>query len=108
MTVLYVVTVEVEPGSADSWNTWHSDHHVPDVLREPGFIACRKWRDTQPSPDGWVRYVVQFELESLDAYQRYTTSDAASRLRADSLEHFGKVTRYQRAVLEEVRLKSTR
>jgi len=74
MTVLYVVTVEVDPAAAHRWNAWHSDVHVPEVLREPGFVGCRKLRDVQPAPDGWERYVVMFEMTSLEAFRRYDGS----------------------------------
>ncbi|QSQ20645.1 DUF4286 family protein [Pyxidicoccus parkwayensis] len=100
---LYVVGIEVEPGAEDAWNRWHEDIHVPEVLREPGFLSCRKWRDTEPAKDGWARYVCHYELTELTAMQRYASSDAAKRLREESLTRFGNVTRYTRQVLTEVK-----
>lgn len=100
---LYVVVIDVDPASEEAWNRWHEDTHVPEVLREPGFRSCRKWRDTEPAPDGWARYVCHYELTELDAMRRYASSEAARRLREDSLTRFGTVTRYSRQVLTEVK-----
>jgi quinol monooxygenase YgiN len=99
--VLYVVTIEVSPGSEAAWNEWHN-HHVAEVLREPGFLSCRKWRDTATTEDGWVRYVCHYELTGAEALERYFASDAARRLRADSDLKFGYVTRPRRQVYSEV------
>lgn len=102
MRVEYVVTVEVAPGHEQVWSRWQSEHHVPEVLREQGFIAARKLQDTQLAEDGWIRYVMAYTLEDRAAFERYTTSPAATRLRADFLTRFGKVTRVARQVLEEL------
>ncbi|MCY0998941.1 DUF4286 family protein [Myxococcus sp. MISCRS1] len=103
VTALYTVVIEVEPGAEAAWNQWHEGTHVPEVLREPGFLGCRKWKDTERAPDGWARYVCHFELASEADFQRYTTSDAAKHLRAESLARFGTVTRHSRQVLTEVK-----
>ena len=99
---LYVVTIEVSPGSEAAWTEWHEQHHVPEVLRQPGFLSCRKWRDTANAEDGWVRYICHYELTSTEAVDRYAASDAAKRLRADSDLKFGYVTRLRRQVFSEV------
>ena len=100
---LYTVVIEVEPGAEEAWNRWHEDTHVPEVLREPGFRACRKWRDTESAKDGWARYVCHYELSDLDSLRHYSGSDAAKRLKGESEKHFGTVTRYSRQVLTEVK-----
>lgn len=99
---LYAVTIEVSPSAEETWNQWHEQVHVPEVLRQPGFVSCRKWRDTSAAEDGWARYVCHYELTSADAVERYTTSDAAKRLRGESDMKFGYVTRHRRQVCTEV------
>lgn len=99
---LYIVTIEVAPNSEDAWNEWHEKHHVPEVLRQPGFVSCRKWKDTAAAEDGWARYVCHYELTGTEAVERYAASDAAKRLRADSDRMFGYVTRLRRQVYSEV------
>jgi hypothetical protein len=100
---LYVVVIEVEPSAEEAWNRWHEDVHVPEVLREPGFRSCRKWRDTEAATGGWARYVCHYELTDLDSMRRYAISEAATRLREESLRRFGTVTRYSRQILTEVK-----
>lgn len=98
---LYVVTIEVAPSAEDTWNQWHEQTHVPEVLRQPGFVACRKWKDTTAAEDGWARYVCHYELTGHDALERYTASEAARRLRGESEMKFGYVTRHRRQVYTE-------
>ncbi len=102
-TALYHLVIEVEPGAEDAWNRWHEDVHIPEVLREPGFLTCEKWKDTEKAPDGWARYLCSYTMTGLDAVRAYTASDAAKRLRADSLSRFGTVTRISRQVLTGVK-----
>jgi hypothetical protein len=99
---LYIVTLEVAPEAEHDWLLWMQGLHIPEVLREPGFLRCRLWRDTVAARDGWVRYVAQYELTGQDAVERYVASDAARRLRADGVARFGAVMRPSRAVLTEV------
>lgn len=99
---LYIVIIEVSPSAEAAWNAWHNQVHVPEVLREPDFLSCRKWRDTATAEDGWPRYVCHYELTDVDAAERYFASDAAKRLRAESDMRFGYVTRHWRHVYSEV------
>jgi hypothetical protein len=99
---LYLVTIEVSPSAEAAWNEWHEKVHLPEVMRQPGFLSCRKWRDTANAEDGWPRYICHYELSSADAVERYAASDAAKHLRAESDKHFGYVTRHRRQVYTEV------
>jgi hypothetical protein len=99
---LYAVTIEVSPSAEAAWNQWHEQVHVPEVLRQPGFVACRKWKDTTPAEDGWARYVCHYELTGAAALERYTASDAARRLKDESALKFGYVTRHRRQIYTEV------
>ncbi|MCP3136181.1 DUF4286 family protein [Pyxidicoccus xibeiensis] len=100
---LYTVVIEVDPTAEEAWNRWHEETHVPEVLREPGFRSCRKWRDTETAQGGWARYVCHYELTDVEAMKRYAASDAAKRLRAESEARFGPATRHSRQVLTEVK-----
>ena len=51
----YIVTIEVSPAAEQTWSRWQSEHHIPEVLAEPGFLGARKLRDTQLAEDGWIR-----------------------------------------------------
>ena len=69
--VLYMVTIEVSPESEARWDSWHSEHHVPDLLAQPGFLGARKFRDPDEGKDGWARYLVLYEVESPEALAEY-------------------------------------
>lgn len=100
--VLYIVTVDVAPASDAAWNAWHTHHHMPDVLRQPGFISGRKFLEPNPLTDGWFRYVVIYEMDSPGSLANYEQGDASKRLRADHDNRFGDVTRVARRILHEV------
>src|SRR2546423_1555113 len=44
MNVLYMVTVEIDPQAEAAWDAWNTEHHTPEVLREPGFVRAAKYR----------------------------------------------------------------
>jgi quinol monooxygenase YgiN len=99
---LYAVTVEMAPDSEPACLQWLQKLHIPEVLREPGFLRCRLWKDTAPAQDGWARYVVHYELTSQDAVEQYLNGEAVKRLRADGVARFGSAMRATRATLTEV------
>jgi len=106
--VLYIVTVDVAPASEVDWTAWHTEHHMPEMLQQPGFVGARKYIEPSPLTDGWFRYVILYELDSPGALAAYEQSDAARRLRADHVQRFGNVTRVARRVLHEVTGQATR
>lgn len=100
--VLYMVTVDVAPASEADWTAWHTQHHMPEMLQQPGFLGARKYIETSPLSDGWFRYVIFYELDSPGSLAAYEQSEAARRIRADHHHRFGNVTRVARRVLHEV------
>ncbi|HLL52452.1 MAG TPA: DUF4286 family protein [Myxococcaceae bacterium] len=99
--VLYMVTIEVSPESEARWDSWHSEHHVPDLLAQPGFLGARKFRDPDEGKDGWARYLVLYEVESPEALEAYLSGTEVNRIRQDYQERFGTVTRLSRQIAIE-------
>jgi hypothetical protein len=99
--VLYVVTVEVSPASESAWDAWHTQQHMPQVLAQPGFMSARKYKDAQFAMGRWSRYVINYELQDFSAFERYSSSEAAHRLRQEHIDAFGLETRVTRQVLHE-------
>jgi len=97
--VVYAVVIEVAPEAEARWAPWHADVHMPEVLAQPGFRGARRWRDVEPAKDGWIRYVVHYQSESVEAIEAYRRSEVAARLRADHDTCYGDVTRISRALL---------
>lgn len=102
MAALYVVNLEVAPDAEPAWLQWMRELHIPALLREPGFLRCRLWKDTALAQDGWVRYVAQYELTGPEAVERYLQGEAVKRLRAEGVARFGTAMRATRATLTEV------
>ncbi len=96
--LLYVVKSIVDSSVERAWDKWHSDSHVPDVLKQPGFLKATKLRRSD-SPSSDPEYWTIYEMASLEAFQRYNASDAAKRLREDHKERFGSTTKLERFVL---------
>jgi quinol monooxygenase YgiN len=97
-SVIYAVTIEVDPAAEKAWDDWNTRHHIPDVLKEPGFLRATKYR-LRPSGEGWPAYVVHYELENEAAVDAYLAGEAVVRLRNDHLSRFANVTRLSRTIL---------
>ncbi|HZJ53937.1 MAG TPA: DUF4286 family protein [Myxococcaceae bacterium] len=98
---VYRVTIEVAPDSEQAWVEWQTREHIPEVVRQPGFLGATRWKDQTPAADGWARYVIHYRVESVAAFEAYRASAAAAHLREDHTRKFGKVTRITRTVLAE-------
>ncbi len=97
MQVLYVVTIELHPEVVARFRDWYPPH-VEEVLAQPGFLRCDRYADTEDAHDGWKRVHAQYLLASREAFERYTQSDTAARLRAEGRETFGDRARFRRAL----------
>ncbi|MFQ6111755.1 MAG: DUF4286 family protein [Nitrospinota bacterium] len=58
--VLLVVSADVDPAHEEEFNHWYNTDHVPNIVKCPGFIACRRYNSTYGEP----RYLAIYELES--------------------------------------------
>jgi hypothetical protein len=98
--VIYQVLVQVAPEAERSWDEWNTQHHIPDVLRQPGFVRATKYR-SEPSAGAasWAEYLIQYEMDSRAALDAYLAGDAVVRLRRDQEERYGDVVRLSRRIL---------
>lgn len=97
--VLYVVRVLVEPDVEREWDVWYANSHVPEVLRQPGFLKATKFRRAEDG--GRPEYWTFFEMRSLRDFKEYTASEARKKLRAEYDAKFGKTTKLERFLLVE-------
>ncbi len=98
---VYRVTIEVAPTSEQAWFEWQTKEHVPEVLRQPGFLGATCWKDRERASDGWARYVLHYRAESVATIEAYRASPKAAHLRDDHAKKFGDVTRITRSVLAD-------
>ena len=73
---LYVVTIEVAPGSEQAWNRWHEDIHVPEVLRQPGFLWVRRLKLSETDATGWSGHAMIYGIGSKVDYEHYMANHA--------------------------------
>jgi hypothetical protein len=66
----YLLAVFSNPvsGREKEYNTWYDKQHVPDVLRNPGFVSGRRYMLHNTEVASYVppRYLVLFEIQSAD------------------------------------------
>ena len=44
MSVIYAINAEVNPVDEATWDDWQTRYHMPDVLRQPGFLRVTKYK----------------------------------------------------------------
>jgi hypothetical protein len=80
--VNYVLAVFSNPmaGREDEYNAWYDTQHLPDVLRNPGFVSGRRYVLHNSELPGYVppRYLALFEFQSADL--EHTAAEVVRRL----------------------------
>lgn len=97
--VIYQVLVQVAPEAERSWDEWYAGQHIPEVLRQPGFVRAVKYRCEPSGSAAWPEHVTQYEVASRPELESYLAGDAVARLRREHEERFGEVTRLSRRIL---------
>jgi quinol monooxygenase YgiN len=92
----YKVTVDVEPRLAQHWLAWMLDEHIPDVLKQPGFMHALVMRDLEMES----RFVVEYILEDRDALEAYLNGEAVVALRAAHDNRYAGKVKSHRQILE--------
>jgi antibiotic biosynthesis monooxygenase (ABM) superfamily enzyme len=98
--MFYLIRAAVNPVREAEWLAWQRQTHIPEVLRQPGFMGARMFSVTVTQ--GWPEYVVQYALQDAAALEAYLDSEACLRLRADHTSRFGEVTGVSREYWQEV------
>ena len=89
--VTYQVAINFfDDGSVRSaFSQWLVNKHVGDMLKCPGFISAKIFCDDLISNSETPPLVVQYHVESVEAYRAYDSSDRAAELRAEAAQLFG-------------------
>lgn len=100
--VRYAVFTWVPEDLLESWNQWHNEVHVPEVLETPQMRAARKYRvaDTTLPGDWQPQYVTIYDVDSMLDMEAYLAGPAIS-LRADYQARYGHVGKIARLILLE-------
>lgn len=65
--VLYLVSLNPEPGYEDEFNHWYNTEHVPELLACPGFRAASRY-ELVDGIDGSLRYLALYDMGSMAAF----------------------------------------
>jgi hypothetical protein len=68
---LLLVRFWIAPQAEGQALEWLEGAHVAEVLRQPGFLWCRRVRVTEPAADGWAGYAMIYGIESRAAFDAY-------------------------------------
>ena len=101
-SVRYLVFTWVPEELLDTWDAWHSEVHVPDVVSCPQIRSARKYRltDSSLSGDWQAQYVMIYELASLADFEAYIAGPGVA-LRQDYTERYGAFGKIARLALTE-------
>ena len=101
-SIRYMVFTWVPEDMLDTWNAWHTEVHVPDVVATPQIQRARKYRLVDSSlPGEWqAQYVTIYDLDSIADFEAYVAGPGRA-LRQDYAEHYGQVGKIARMVLAE-------
>ncbi len=96
--ILYIVKTAVDLNVEQEWTTWHTKTHIPDVLKQPGFLKATRLRQAGSRGEKPVYWTV-YEMRTIRAYQEYTVSVAAGKLRSEHEAKFGNSVKLERFLL---------
>ena len=63
--VFYLVSFQPELGWEERFNEWYNIHHLPELLRCPGFNAAWRFEAIEGSP----RFVALFDVDGMEAFE---------------------------------------
>jgi hypothetical protein len=100
--VLYMIWAHVDRQIEDDWNQWMDETHIPNVAKAEGFIGGRKYKLQRDAAGLSFNYVTIYEIESMEAYERYRVGDYADSMRQEVSDRYGNRIISARTVLEEI------
>ena len=104
--IQYLVFTWVPEQMLEEWNEWHTQVHIPNILKTPQMRSARKYRLSEVSlPGEWpFQFLTVYELDSLEDLKAYRSGPGMA-LRKEQDERWGDVIRVARfAVSEDERI----
>lgn len=68
-THLFMVVTTAPSGEEEAYGEWYEQHHMPDVLKVPGFVSAQRFR-LAPAPGddaGVTKFMGLYEIEAEDS-----------------------------------------
>ncbi len=70
-SILYNITISLEPGVDEEWLQWMKEKHIPDMLATGLFLENRLFRLMNETEHDGSTYSVQYFLKSWDDLEIY-------------------------------------
>ena len=99
-TVLFVVRATITADQEDAFNAWYHDEHIPMLLRYKGAVSARRYRKFLGEDAD--QYMVQYEFESEETFERFLESDHLVELKSEYDANFGTTSERTRAAYVQV------
>ena len=62
----YLVTFEIAPEDEGQFNEIYDTEHIPNILEVDGVLQVIRFRDAEPTPQGWLRYSALYLMARAD------------------------------------------
>ena len=66
--IIYSVTIIINDSIAEEWELWMKNKHIPDVMNTGLFKSYNFLKDVNKDN----KYIIQYKLESVQDYIKYT------------------------------------
>ncbi len=102
LMIIYNVTIKVANAIVTDWEAWMKTVHLPDMLNTGKFSGYRMCALEDVTDDDDSRtFVVQYECESIEAYQSYI-AEHSEIMRQDGIQRFGNQFIAFRTIMEVI------
>ena len=75
-----VVRFWIAPGGETQVMRWLEGGHMAEVVRQPGFLWCKRLRVAEKDATGWSAHAMIYGIESRQHFEQYS-NDAALHAR---------------------------
>ena len=97
--ILYSVMFEVPTGREEEFNRWYEEDHVPTLLKNPHWLACRRYKVIGGEPENWTHLALHYlsDISALQSEERAEARRSPWRARLSEEEWFkGKYMQFER------------
>ena len=98
-TVLYVVKSSVDRESAEAFNKWYHEKHIPEMLELSGCKSARRFKAIE-TEDKFI-YMAVYEFKDKDTFLKYQGSEEKRRLVEDYRVNFADTSQLKSSSWEQ-------
>ena len=62
----YMVAFEIAPEDEKEFNDIYDTEHIPNILQVEGVLQVIRWRDADPTLQGWLKYSALYLITQAD------------------------------------------